>query len=159
MKSSPPLCWNPFWHANNCLDLAKYGYAPLSVSESCLLSASCGLSCYLTVRLMPHSQPHHSHILKNYSESFWNKNYTCKEFYYLRTWAFINLLISAYREFYFQAVKNTYFTLESYPLFLNTSNGNDRNLSIDDVWIVNLGPVFSHLCSDSEGKPHFATCW
>lgn len=126
-----------------------------NVSESCLLPTSCGLSCYLTVRLMPHTQPHHSHTLKNYSEFFWNKNYTCKEFYYLKTWAFINLLIPAYREFCFQAVKNISFTLESHPLFLSTSNGSIRNLSVGDAGDYE----FSELCSDSEGKLHFATCW
>lgn len=80
-----------------------------NVSESCLLSASCGLSCYLTVRLIPHTQPHHSHILKNYSEFFWNKNYNCEEFYYLKTWAFINLLIPGCSDFSFQTVKRYIF--------------------------------------------------
>lgn len=30
VKSSPPLGWNPFWHASNFLDPGKYGYTPSS---------------------------------------------------------------------------------------------------------------------------------
>lgn len=116
-----------------------------NVSESCLLSASCGLSGYLTVRLIPHTQPHHSHTLKNYSEIFWNKNHACKELCYLRIWIFINLFIPAHRGFCFQAVKNIYFTLESYPLFLSTSNGNIRNLSIGDAGYRKFRPCISTL--------------
>lgn len=114
-----------------------------NVSESCLLSACCGLPCYLTVRLIPYTQPHHSHTLKNCSEFFWNKNYACKEFYFLRTWIFINLLIPAYREFCFQAVKNTYFTLQPHPLFLSTCNGSIRSLSIGDAVDCKFRPCIS----------------
>lgn len=52
-------------------------------------------------------------------------------------------LLSAYRDFCFQVVKNIHFTLEFHPLFLSTSNGNVRSLFIGNTGDCKCRPRIS----------------